>query len=120
MSEESGAATMEVPAEIKDLGEKIVKLTLLEAKSLVDYLKDEHGIEPAAGGGVMMAGPAAADAGPGSLAWRYRSGQPVGPVYGRAADLFHVDADACDSVPPGVSAGHERWRLPAYQATSGF
>ncbi len=64
MSEESGAATMEVPAEIKDLGEKIVKLTLLEAKSLVDYLKDEHGIEPAAGGGVMMAGPAAADAGP--------------------------------------------------------
>ncbi len=59
MSEESGAATMEVPAEIKDLGEKIVKLTLLEAKSLVDYLKDEHGIEPAAGGGVMMAAPGA-------------------------------------------------------------
>ena len=63
MSEESVAATMEVPAEIKDLGEKIVKLTLLEAKSLVDYLKDEHGIEPAAGGGVMMAAPAAGDGG---------------------------------------------------------
>ncbi len=43
----------------KDLGEKIVSLTLKEAKELSDYLKDEHGIEPAAGGGVMMAMPGA-------------------------------------------------------------
>lgn len=42
----------------KDLGDKIVGLTLLQAKALADYLKDVHGIEPA-GGGVMMAGPAA-------------------------------------------------------------
>ena len=44
---------------IKDLGDKIVALTLMQAKELGDYLKEEHGIEPAAGGAVMMAGPAA-------------------------------------------------------------
>lgn len=42
----------------KEMGDKIVGLSLLEAKALADYLKDVHGIEPA-GGGVMMAGPAA-------------------------------------------------------------
>lgn len=42
----------------KELGDKIVTLTLKEAKELSDYLKDVHGIEPAAGGAVMMAGPA--------------------------------------------------------------
>ncbi|HET6423638.1 MAG TPA: 50S ribosomal protein L7/L12 [Planctomycetaceae bacterium] len=45
-------------ASIKELGDKIANLTLLQAKSLVDYLKEEHGIEPAAGGAVMMAAPA--------------------------------------------------------------
>jgi len=45
--------------EIKDLGDKIVALTLLQAKELADYLKEVHGIEPAAGGVVMAAGPAA-------------------------------------------------------------
>lgn len=39
----------------KELGDKIVGLTLLEAKQLADYLKDVHGIEPA-GGAVVMAG----------------------------------------------------------------
>jgi large subunit ribosomal protein L7/L12 len=38
----------------KELGEKIVSLTLLQAKSLADYLENVHGIKPA-GGGVMMA-----------------------------------------------------------------
>ncbi|MEO0851107.1 MAG: 50S ribosomal protein L7/L12, partial [Pseudomonadota bacterium] len=37
--------------------------TLLEAKELKDILKDEYGIEPAAGGAVMMAGPAGGDGG---------------------------------------------------------
>lgn len=46
--------------EIKKLGDKIVGLTLLQAKELADYLKQEYGIEPAASGAVMMAGPAAA------------------------------------------------------------
>ncbi len=43
--------------EIKTLGEKIVGLTLKQAKELSDYLKDVHGIEAAAGGAVMMAAP---------------------------------------------------------------
>ena len=34
----------------------------MQAKELGDYLKEVHGIEPAAGGAVMMAGPAAAAA----------------------------------------------------------
>ncbi|MEZ6191378.1 MAG: 50S ribosomal protein L7/L12 [Phycisphaerales bacterium] len=46
-------------AAIKELGDKIVGLTLKEAVDLADYLKEEYGIEPAAGGAVMMAGPAA-------------------------------------------------------------
>jgi large subunit ribosomal protein L7/L12 len=49
-------AVAEYPAAIKDMGEKIVGLTLLEAKSLADYLENVHGIKPASGG-VMMAGP---------------------------------------------------------------
>jgi large subunit ribosomal protein L7/L12 len=49
-------------AAIKELGDKIVGLTLKEAVDLGDYLKDEYGIEPAAGGAVVMAGPAAEEA----------------------------------------------------------
>ena len=45
-------------ADIKKLVEEIVGLTLLEAQELKTLLKDEYGIEPAAGGAVMMAGPA--------------------------------------------------------------
>jgi large subunit ribosomal protein L7/L12 len=45
-------------SEIKKLGDKIAGLKLLQAKELGDYLKEEYGIEPAAGGAVMMAGPA--------------------------------------------------------------
>jgi large subunit ribosomal protein L7/L12 len=48
-------------ADIKTLGDKIVGLTLLQAKELGDYLKEEHGLEAAAGG-VMMAAPAAGGA----------------------------------------------------------
>lgn len=48
--------------DIKTLGDKIVGLTLMQAKELGDYLKEEHGIEPAAGGAVMVAGPAAGGA----------------------------------------------------------
>jgi len=49
--------------DIKSLGDKIVGMTLKQAKELSDYLKEVHGIEAAAGGAVMMAptaGPAAA------------------------------------------------------------
>ncbi len=47
-------------ADLKKLAEQIVGLTLLQAQELKTILKDEYGIEPAAGGAVMMAGPAAA------------------------------------------------------------
>ncbi|MBR5414615.1 MAG: 50S ribosomal protein L7/L12 [Thermoguttaceae bacterium] len=57
MSEE----TREFAAEIKELGDKIMGMTLKEAKELSDYLKDVHGIEPASGGAVMMAAPAAGE-----------------------------------------------------------
>lgn len=50
-------------ADLKKLAEEIVALTLLEAQELKTILKDEYGIEPAAGGAVMMAGPADAGAG---------------------------------------------------------
>ena len=46
-------------ADLKKMAEEIVGLTLLEAQELKTILKDEYGIEPAAGGAVMMAGPAA-------------------------------------------------------------
>ena len=52
MSDE--AATVEVSAEIKGLGDQLVELTLKQAKELSDYLKDEHGIEAAAGGGAVV------------------------------------------------------------------
>jgi large subunit ribosomal protein L7/L12 len=45
-------------ADLKKMAQDIVGLTLLEAQELKTILKDEYGIEPAAGGAVMMAGPA--------------------------------------------------------------
>jgi len=51
----------DVAPEIKELGDKIVALSLLQAQALSVYLKDTYGIEAAAGGGgVMMAAAAAA------------------------------------------------------------
>ena len=50
----------EFAPEIKELGDKIVGLSLLQAKALGDYLKEVHGIEAAAGGAVMMAAAPAA------------------------------------------------------------
>jgi large subunit ribosomal protein L7/L12 len=48
-------------AKITQLGDAILALTLKEAVDVAAYLKTK-GIEPAAGGAVMMAGPAAAAA----------------------------------------------------------
>lgn len=62
----SESATIEFSAESKTLGDQIANMTLKQAKELSDYLKETYGIEPAAGGAVMMApsnsegGPAAA------------------------------------------------------------
>jgi len=57
-------ATAEAPSfadNIKTLGDSIVKLTVLEAKSLGDYLEVVHGIKPAAAAVAVAAptGPAA-------------------------------------------------------------
>ena len=63
MSDE--AAVAEFSAEAKEMGDKIAEMTLKQAKELSDYLKEEHGIEPAAGGGGGGGGaaaPAAAEA----------------------------------------------------------
>jgi len=46
-------------SKVKKLGDDIMGLTLMQAKELGDYLRDEYGVEPAAGGAVMVAGPAA-------------------------------------------------------------
>ena len=62
MAEEEAAsaeAAKEYPQKITKLGDEIVGLTLKEAVDLTGYLKDVHGIEPAAGAAVMVAGPAA-------------------------------------------------------------
>ena len=58
-AKEEKAETKSWNKDIAKIGDSIVKLTLMQAKELGDYLKEEHGIEPAAGGAVMMAGPAA-------------------------------------------------------------
>jgi large subunit ribosomal protein L7/L12 len=46
-------------ADIKALGDKIVALTLLQAKELGDYLKEVYGIEPAGGAVAVAAMPGA-------------------------------------------------------------
>ena len=46
----------EVSQDIKDLGDKIVALTLKQAVDLAEYLKETYKIEAAAGGVVMAGG----------------------------------------------------------------
>ncbi|MBT7817594.1 MAG: 50S ribosomal protein L7/L12 [Phycisphaerales bacterium] len=56
MSEET--ATKEFDAKLTKMGDEIAELSLKEAVDLAEYMKNAYGIEPAAGGAVMMAGPA--------------------------------------------------------------
>ena len=49
-------------ADLKKIAEDISKLSLVDAVELKNILKDEYGIEPAAGGAVMVAGAAAGGA----------------------------------------------------------
>lgn len=53
----------EVNATVKDLGDKIVALSLLQAKELSDYLKNTYGLEAAAAAAVMAAPAGGAGAG---------------------------------------------------------
>ncbi len=48
-------------ADLKAIAEQLVGLTVKEANELADILKEDYNIEPAGGGAVMMAGPAAAE-----------------------------------------------------------
>jgi large subunit ribosomal protein L7/L12 len=60
-TEAPAAAAPSVSPELQELGDRIAGLTLKEAVDLAEYLKTAHGIEPAAGGAVMVAaGPGAA------------------------------------------------------------
>ena len=58
----SEASAREWSSEIKDIGDKIMALTLFKAQELGDYLKDVYGVEAAAAP-VMAAGPAVAAGG---------------------------------------------------------
>jgi large subunit ribosomal protein L7/L12 len=61
---EEATATAEAKtfeAKISKLGDDLAGLTLKDAVDLADYMKQTYGIEPAAGGAVMMAGPGAGD-----------------------------------------------------------
>jgi large subunit ribosomal protein L7/L12 len=56
-------ATLEFPAEIKTLGDRIAELTLKQAKDLSDYLEQQYDIKPAAGGAVIMSAGGGGEAG---------------------------------------------------------
>lgn len=43
---------------VAELGEQLANLTIAQAVELKNYLKEKHGIEPAAGGVAMVSGPA--------------------------------------------------------------
>jgi len=53
-------------ADIKAIGDQLVELTVKEVNELASYLKETHGIEPAAA--AVVAGPAAGGAGGGAAA----------------------------------------------------
>jgi len=59
--EQTATETKEFDAATKELGDKIAQLTLKQAVELADYLKDAHGIEPAAGAAIVAAAPGAGE-----------------------------------------------------------
>jgi large subunit ribosomal protein L7/L12 len=58
---EATESTREFSADTKELGDRIVGLTLKAAKELSDYLDEVHGIQPASSGAVMVAAAAGGD-----------------------------------------------------------
>ncbi len=57
-TEETQAPTpaTQVDAEVKEIADKIVNWTVLQAQQFKAYMKEAYDIEPAAGGAVMVAG----------------------------------------------------------------
>lgn len=53
-------------ADIKELGDALVNLSVKEVNELADYMKETYGIEPAAAAAVAVAGPAAGGDGGGA------------------------------------------------------
>ena len=53
-------------ADIKEIAETLVNLTVKEVSELADVLKEEYGIEPAAAAVAVAAGPAGGDGGAGA------------------------------------------------------
>jgi large subunit ribosomal protein L7/L12 len=110
-------ATREFSAQAKDLGEKIVALTLKEAKELSDYLEEVHGIKPAAGGGGMMVMPQTGGPAPAAAAEKtefdvvvtgYGEGKKIGviKVVRAATSLGLKEAkDLVEAVPAKVKEG---------------
>jgi len=64
MAEEEKETTRKWSTKVKQIGDKIVDLSLLQAQELGDYLEEVHGIAPAAAAVAVAAGPAAAEAAP--------------------------------------------------------
>ena len=62
---EATESTREFSADTKELGDRIVGLTLKAAKELSDYHDEVHGIKPATGGAVMVAAGGGAGGGEG-------------------------------------------------------
>lgn len=52
-------------ADVKALGDQLVDLTVKEVNELAEYLKETHGIEPAAAAAVAVAAPAGGEGGDG-------------------------------------------------------
>jgi large subunit ribosomal protein L7/L12 len=63
--ERSAVSETAFAPDISDLGDKIAKLTIVQAVQLKDYLKEKYKIEPAAGG--MVVAPGAGGAGPAAV-----------------------------------------------------
>jgi len=55
-TEAPAAPTTQVDAEVKEVADKIVNWSVLQAQQFKTYMKEAYGIEPAAGGAVMVAG----------------------------------------------------------------
>jgi len=65
---EATESTRAFSEETKELGDRIVGLTLKAAKELSDYLDEVHGIKPATGGAVMVAAAGGGEGGDGGEA----------------------------------------------------
>ena len=95
----------EFAAEIKELGDKIVGLTLKQAVELAAYLKETYNIEPAAGGAVMMAGPAAG----GDLVGGEVGGGAVAGAPTEAGEAAGAGRGAVAGGDGAASWGRETW-----------